>query len=195
MIDFAAIKAAVPAREAALRYGLAVGRNDMAICPFHGEKTPSLKLYPGDRGFYCFGCGAGGDVINFTARLFNLTNKQAAEKLDADFSLGLTGKPYNAAAELLREAEQKKKREEEAKRAEIMRQLLAKRRCLWNHRYDQRGMNQVAVQYLDYVIDNYNEFPTEEVSDIARRIPCVTECRQHMQGGNAVSHFYHRRSC
>lgn len=172
MIDYAAIKAAVPMREAAERYGLAVGRGGMALCPFHGEKTPSLKLYPD--GFYCFGCGTGGDVVKFTALLFNLTNKQAAEKLDADFGLGITGKPYNAAAELWREAEQRRRREDEERRKELMRQLLAKRRCLWTHRFDPRGHNQADMDFLDYVIDNYNDFPTKEVNDIARRIPRVS---------------------
>lgn len=173
-MNYAAIKSAVPMREAAERYGLAVGRDGMALCPFHGEKTPSLKIYPGERGFYCFGCGAGGDVVRFTALLFNLTNKQAAEKLDADFGLGLSGKPYNAAAALWREAQEKRRREDDATREELMRQLLAKRRCLWEHRYDPRGRNQIDMQELDYVIDNYNEIPTEEVSDIARRIPRVS---------------------
>lgn len=176
MIDFAAIKAAVPAREAALRYGLAVGRNDMAICPFHGDKTPSLKLYPGDRGFYCFGCGAGGDVINFTARLFNLTNKQAAEKLDADFGLGLTGKPYNAAAALLREAEMRRKQAEEAERLTLLYKIIDRRRYLWWHRDEPTGHNQAELDFLDYVLENYDDFPTKEVKEIARRIPCVTEC-------------------
>ena len=172
-MDYAAIKAAIPVREAAIRYGLTVGRDGMALCPFHGEKTPSMKIYPGDRGFYCFGCGAGGDVIKFTAMLFDLSSKQAAEKLDEDFGLGLAGKPFNAAAALLREAEERRKREDEAIRAELMRQLLAKRRCLWTHRFDPRGRNQTDMQELDYVIDHFEEHKTSEVRDVARRIPCI----------------------
>lgn len=174
MIDYTAIKSAVPVREAAIRYGLDVGRDGMALCPFHGEKTPSLKIYPGDRGFYCFGCGAGGDVVKFTAMLFNLTNREAAEKLDADFGLGLSGKPFNAAAALWREAEERRRREDEAVRAELMRQILAKRYCLWTHRFDPRGRNQIDMQELDYVIDHFNEIPTSEVREYARRIPRVS---------------------
>ena len=55
-----------------------VGRNGMACCPFHNDKTPSMKL---DRRYHCFGCGADGDVIDFAARLFGLNKKEAALKL------------------------------------------------------------------------------------------------------------------
>ena len=48
------------------------GRNLVGLCPFHGEKTPSFTLYPETSSFYCFGCGAGGDVITFIKRIENL---------------------------------------------------------------------------------------------------------------------------
>lgn len=57
----------------------------MICCPFHRDRTPSLKL--NDTYFYCFGCHATGDVIDFTARIYGLSNVQAARKLAADFSL------------------------------------------------------------------------------------------------------------
>ena len=57
----------------------------MACCPFHDDKNPSLRL--NEEYFYCFGCGATGDVIDFTARLYNLSPKEAAEKLAQDFGL------------------------------------------------------------------------------------------------------------
>ena len=41
------------------------GKNLMGICPFHSERTPSFCVYPSNGSFYCFGCGAGGDVITF----------------------------------------------------------------------------------------------------------------------------------
>ena len=56
----------------------------MACCPFHDDKNPSMKV---DQRFHCFGCGADGDVIDFTAKLFNLYPKEAAEKLAQDFGL------------------------------------------------------------------------------------------------------------
>ena len=49
-----------------------MGRNAKALCPFHSEKTPSLVVYNDTQSFYCFGCGAGGDVISFIMRAENL---------------------------------------------------------------------------------------------------------------------------
>ncbi len=48
------------------------GKNLVGLCPFHGEKTPSFNLYPETESFYCFGCGAGGDVITFIKKIENL---------------------------------------------------------------------------------------------------------------------------
>ena len=82
---FETVKQSVPVKEAAERYGIEVGRNSMACCPFHDDKNPSMKLNKDY--FYCFGCGATGDVIGLTARLYNLSPKEAAEKLAQDFGL------------------------------------------------------------------------------------------------------------
>ncbi|MEG0115809.1 MAG: DNA primase, partial [Hydrogenoanaerobacterium sp.] len=48
------------------------GRTVVGLCPFHNEKTPSFTVYPATQSFYCFGCGAGGDVISFIKRIENL---------------------------------------------------------------------------------------------------------------------------
>ena len=82
---FEAVKQSVTVREAAQMYGIEVNRSGMACCPFHDDKNPSLRL--NEEYFYCFGCGATGDVIDFTARLYNLSPKEAAEKLGQDFGL------------------------------------------------------------------------------------------------------------
>ena len=81
---FEVVKQSVTAREAAEHYGIAVGRGGMACCPFHDDRHPSMKV---DTRFHCFGCGADGDVIDFTARLYDLSPKEAAEKLAQDFGL------------------------------------------------------------------------------------------------------------
>ena len=60
-------------------------RAGMVCCPFHDDHTPSLKL--NEDYFYCFGCGAGGDVVSLTARLFNLRPYEAASKLAVDFGV------------------------------------------------------------------------------------------------------------
>ena len=91
MNQFETIKAAVPLRQAAETYGLRVLPNGMACCPFHRDRHPSLKL--NEDYFFCFGCGASGDVIDFTARLFGISLKDAAEKLAADFGISVDAKP------------------------------------------------------------------------------------------------------
>lgn len=57
------------------------GRNLVGLCPFHNEKTPSFNIYPENGSFYCFGCGAGGDVITFVRRIENLDYMEAVRFL------------------------------------------------------------------------------------------------------------------
>ena len=92
---FESVKAAVTVRQAAEHYGLEVNRGNMVCCPFHADRTPSMKL--NEDYFYCFGCGAHGDVIDLVAKLFNLSNYDAAKKLAYDFGID-PDKPPAAAA-------------------------------------------------------------------------------------------------
>ena len=85
MTMYETIKAAVPMRQAAEPYGLKVSRSGMACCPFHNDRHPSLKL--NEEHFFCFGCRAKGDVIDFVASLFDLSSYEAAQKLAVDFVL------------------------------------------------------------------------------------------------------------
>ena len=94
---FTQIKMAVSVKEAAEYYGLEVNRGNMVCCPFHADRTPSMKL--NEDYFYCFGCGAHGDVIDLVARLFNLSSYDAAKKLAYDFGID-PDKPPAAEAEI-----------------------------------------------------------------------------------------------
>ena len=82
---FETVKQSITIREAAERYGIEVKRGGMVCCPFHDDKNPSMKL--NKEYFYCFGCGATSDVIDLASRLYNLSPKEAAEKLAQDFGL------------------------------------------------------------------------------------------------------------
>ena len=84
MTLFQAVKQAVTTRQAAEYYQLPVNRAGFAVCPFHNDRTPSMKV---DARFHCFGCGADGDVIDFVARLHGMGARPAAEKLAADFHI------------------------------------------------------------------------------------------------------------
>ena len=92
---FTQIKMAVSVKEAVEYYGLEVNRGNMVCCPFHNDRTPSMKL--NDDYFYCFGCGIHGDVIDLVARLFNLSSYDAAKKLAYDFGINPDKPPATAA--------------------------------------------------------------------------------------------------
>ena len=78
MTLFEQVKECVTARQAAEHYGIKVKRNGMACCPFHKDRHPSMKA---DKIYHCFACGVGGDAIDFTARLFGISQYEAAKKL------------------------------------------------------------------------------------------------------------------
>ena len=67
------------------------GNTNFGLCPFHSEKTGSFSVSPHKQMFYCFGCGAGGSVIDFTMKLYEISFRQAVLRLDMDFNLGLFG--------------------------------------------------------------------------------------------------------
>ena len=92
---FEIVKENVNLREAAELYGIDVNRYGKALCPFHNDRHPSL--YVADDHYYCFACGAHGDVIDFVSKLFQLSLYDAARKLAADFHLS-PDKPPSAAA-------------------------------------------------------------------------------------------------
>lgn len=86
---FLEVKEHLTTRQVAEFYGLQVKRNGFACCPFHEEKHPSMKL---DRNYHCFGCGIGGDVIDYVSRMFGLSQYEAALKLIEEFHLPIQGK-------------------------------------------------------------------------------------------------------
>ena len=108
---FEVVKENVTARQAAEAYGLKVGRTGMACCPFHSDKSPSMKL---DERYYCFGCGATGDTVDLTAKLFGIGLREAAVKLAEDFGLNYDSRQKPSIRPRIREPtpEQKYQKEE-----------------------------------------------------------------------------------
>ena len=82
---FQNVKYEVNCRETAERYGVFVNRQGKALCPFHNDRHPSLLV--ADDHYYCFACGAHGDVIDFAANFFALPLYEAAQRLAADFGI------------------------------------------------------------------------------------------------------------
>ena len=166
---FEVVKQSVAVREAAEMYGIAVGRGGMACCPFHDDRHPSLKL--NEDYFYCFGCGATGDVTDFTARLYDLSPKEAAEKLAQDFGLSYDSKAPLRRSYVRQKSEaqvRKEKREHGWRVLTDYYHLLRK----WEADYSPRTPDEdphprflEAVQkkdYMGYLLDTFLDSSTEE---------------------------------
>ena len=114
MTIFDDIKELVDVPAVARNYGVEVHRGNMAICPFHRERTPSCKLYTDH--YYCFGCQAHGDVIKLVQELFGLTPIEAVKQLNSDFGLGLdVDKPPDIEAVNRRHREIEERKAEKAR--------------------------------------------------------------------------------
>lgn len=83
------IKARVSCRQMLEANGVKVNRHGFAVCPLHGDTDASLKVYGGGRGWVCYGCHKGGDVINLARELYGIGFKDALQRINQDFGLGL----------------------------------------------------------------------------------------------------------
>ena len=165
---FEVVKQSVTAREAAELYGIAVGRGGMACCPFHDDRHPSMKV---DTRFHCFGCGADGDVIDFTARLYDLSPKEAAEKLAQDFGLSYDSKapPRRRYVRQKTEAQKLKEKREHGWRVLTDYYHLLRK---WETDYSPKTPDEdphprflEAIQkkdYMGYLLDTFLDSSTEE---------------------------------
>ena len=165
---FEVVKQSVTVREAAELYGIAVGRSGMACCPFHDDRHPSMKV---DARFHCFGCGADGDVIDFTARLYDLSPKEAAEKLAQDFGLSYDNKapPRRSYVRQKSEAQVRKEKREHGWRVLTDYYHLLRK---WEADYSPRMPDEdphprflEAIQkkdYMGYLLDTFLDSSTEE---------------------------------
>ena len=189
---FEVVKQSVTAREAAELYGIAVGRGGMACCPFHDDRHPSMKV---DARFHCFGCGADGDVIDFTARLYDLSPKEAAEKLAQDFGLSYDSKapPRRSYVRQKSEAQARKEKREHGWRVLTDYYHLLRK---WETDYSPKTPDEdphprfmEAIQkkdYMGYLLDTFLDSSTEEqdqwiaehtaeISAIGRRVNIMAD--------------------
>ena len=152
---FETVKASVSVPDAAKMYGIEANRHGMALCPFHDDHHPSLKL--NEDFFYCFGCGVNGDVIDLVARLYNLKPYEAAKKLAADFGIDPDKPPSVTALAKPRHPMIRAFREDERYCQRVLCDYL---RLLedWKRRYAPKNMDEEpddrfeeACHMLDYV--------------------------------------------
>lgn len=198
MIDLADhVKSLVTIREVAEHYGFYPNRAGYICCPFHNEKTASLKLYPDGRGWYCFGCHAGGTVIDFVMKLFDIPFRQAILRINADFALGLTwDKPDPAVRSAVLEARRREaQRKEELERLEEKHRELAAEHCYWwevlKYFTPVRDGDSVYIHplyaeavkkqpYLEYLLDELEEEIAEVKANRGRK---CTAAGKHSPGG------------
>ncbi len=72
------------------------GARFLGLCPFHGEKTPSFTVHPGNQFFYCFGCGESGDVFSFVMKYYNLDFPEALKNLAKRYNIALPERKVSA---------------------------------------------------------------------------------------------------
>jgi len=145
---FEVVKENVTARQAAEAYGLKEGRTGMACCPFHSDKSPSMKL---DERYYCFGCGATGDAVDLTAKIFGIGLREAAVKLAEDFGLNYDSRQKPSVRPRIREPtpEQKYQKEENHCYKVLTDYFHLLRE--WEKKYAPKRNGEVSVHYVDSI--------------------------------------------
>ena len=188
MSIFEDVKQQLNIRQVIEHYGYKVNRANQFICPFHNDHKPSASIK--NDYFNCFVCGAGGDLISFTAKLHGLSNINACKKLDQDFHLGLSQQPVSHIDRLKADRE-KVKRETELKRQQEEERLIQHtgnvladyHRYLWQglHLYPYGHIRHIralqrltqATYYLECYDDNPRAFSIafrKQVDNIERRL-------------------------
>lgn len=160
--DYETIKSHLTMRQVAEYYGYPADRKGWCRCPFHNDGHPSMLLYPDGRGFYCFSCGSGGDVISFVARLENISNAKAAKMLVDDFSL-----PMDLDSPSYRERREREKRYRRRKELEAW----ARDAMMWLSMY-----RQLLCEALRIPGGPHFDEALRELSIVEYRIECLRTC-------------------
>lgn len=168
------IKQTVTMKKVAEFYGFKLTNGKMC-CPFHSDKTPSFKVYPNDKGWYCFGCCQGGDVISFAQRLFNLDFMSACKKLNDDFSLGMNvgGKRDYYAERKARDKirlQQMQREETEKWKRKMSNLLCGIHREMWHAIQSGNTENPLFFQALQNIgqVDYYIDCVNDDVEDFKK---------------------------
>ena len=157
---FEYIKETVTMKDIFRKYGLSVNSAGFAVCPFHQEKTASLKIYSGDRGWYCFGCGNGGSVIDFVMCYFNVDKAEAIKIISRDFGLGIPfgkGSTYREREAIRRKVSQAIRKNEERYK------ILRRESVEYEKLMDEYVWADIVIMYLkptspeDEIYDIYKE--------------------------------------
>ena len=150
MSIFEEVKQRLNIRQVVEFYGFKVNRANQFICPFHNDHKPSASIK--NDYFNCFVCGAGGDLITFTAKLHGLSNIDACKKLDQDFHLGLSQQTMSHIDRLKADRE-RAKRQAELKRQREEEELIYRTGCVLAdyHRYLWQGLQLYPYGHIRHI--------------------------------------------
>lgn len=149
-----AVKARVSCRELMEANGIRVNRHGFCVCPFHGDKDASLKIYGSGRGWVCYGCHKGGDVINLAKLLYNVGFKDAIARLNDQFKLGLSLDEEPPKKEMLAWLARKQRKNAEQRKAQKQAEADETEYWWWFERW----------QFLDELCAELEPKPGEEWS-------------------------------
>lgn len=120
------IKASVSVRQFLEHNGVKVNRHGFCVCPLHGDRDASLKVYGGERGWTCYGCHKGGDVLNLAKEMYGVGLYDAIRRIDGEFGLNLPLDRRPSQKDLFLFRAGKIRQETEREREEHRRELLEK---------------------------------------------------------------------
>ena len=115
MSNIEEVKLNNPMPEVVRRYGIEINRAGFCRCPFHNEKTASMKIYP--TSFFCYGCGVGGDVIDFVRLYERCDFKTAFRMLGGEFD---SHTKKHALSAYKRDADKRTREKQTARKAEAL---------------------------------------------------------------------------
>ena len=199
---FDAVKPMVTTKQAAEMYGIRVRRNGMAVCPFHNDKNPSMKV---DKRFHCFACQADGDAIDFVSKLFGLPVRDAAVKLADDFGISYDNKRRTSIRSRIREPTSEQVYQKEEKYCYKVLTDYFHLLKIWEMQYAPQQTNEEwhplfeeALQrkgYIEYLLDILLYGSLEEKKALVRKQKrVVVKLEQRITEWSTGSTKQHRRS-
>ncbi len=148
---FDAVKANVLPRQVMEQSGVVFNRADMCKCPFHQDKTPSMKVKTTDKKYFCFGCGERGDAIDFVAKFYDIAPYDAAMQIADQFGIRYDNSMRSPPKPIRREKSVVQILEEAKTRT--FRVLADYLHVLedWEQRYQPEDMDHIDERYLEAV--------------------------------------------
>lgn len=144
-----AIKSQISMIDICEKYGYTRNKSDFIPCPFHEDKTPSLKIYDNKKGFYCFSCNFGGSPIDFIMKLFDLDFRSAVYRITYDFNLSNDDINLNRIEKYKKQIdpEIEKFREEYNQKSKLLRELNIIRRNPKHQRFQEALANVDRLEF------------------------------------------------